>query len=48
MSVRMASSEFGVSKTTPQDHNSGKVQHVPRKTGPQPLLTIEGELILAN
>ncbi|KAJ8952535.1 hypothetical protein NQ314_007518 [Rhamnusium bicolor] len=48
MSVRMASREFGVRKTTLQDHKSGKVPQVPKKTCPQSLLTIEGEKKLVD
>lgn len=48
MSVRTASKEFGIPKTTLQDHKSGKIPQIQGKTGPQPLPTIEGEEEIAN
>lgn len=48
MSVRMAGREFGIPKRTLQDHKCGKLPQVQRKTGPQPILSLEGEEKLAN
>ncbi|XP_030748956.1 uncharacterized protein LOC115877032 [Sitophilus oryzae] len=48
MSVRTASREFRIPKTTLQDHKSGKIPQIQGKTGPPPLLTTEGEEKIAN
>lgn len=46
--VRAAAKEYGVPKSTVQDRISGKRLDVLRKTGPQPIMTVEGEKRIAN
>ncbi|XP_074035868.1 uncharacterized protein [Leptinotarsa decemlineata] len=51
MKIRQASREFGVPKTTIQDYLMKKIPKISRKirkTGPEPLLTIEGEEKICN
>lgn len=43
MSIRTAAKHFSVPRTTLQDRISGKTTDKLRKTGPQPIMTVEGE-----
>lgn len=47
-SIRSASREFGVPKTTIQDRISGRIKEGPRKMGPQTVLSLEEESILVK
>lgn len=48
ISIREASRKFRVPRTTLQDRLSGRCSDILKKTGPQPIMTTEGEKRIAD
>lgn len=48
LGIQEASKLFGIPRSTIQDRLKGKLPQVPRKTGPPPVPSVEGEAKIAR